>query len=166
MSDEPNQQLSEADARLEREIRRDRKFSLSEAIGRLAGPGIMKGASPVARREQAAAEIEYYLRAHLSDSAGVLRVPLLRRVAGSDLLLNNLNQPLVVLAACVQRILDSEYHLKELVREADVEWGTVFCERPHFDAEGCPPQPDDPYTFDSVRAALSELLKKLAPGEP
>jgi len=34
---------------LEREIRQGRKFSLEEAIGRLAGPGAMKGESPIAR---------------------------------------------------------------------------------------------------------------------
>ena len=47
MSEDPKRRHSEADIELEREIRRDRKFALSEAIGRSAGPGAMKGASPV-----------------------------------------------------------------------------------------------------------------------
>jgi hypothetical protein len=34
---------TEADANLQREIRAGRKFTLSEAIGRSAGPGMMKG---------------------------------------------------------------------------------------------------------------------------
>jgi hypothetical protein len=49
---------SEADAALEREILKERKFTLAEAIGRLAGPGAMKGESPVPRMRQAEIEIE------------------------------------------------------------------------------------------------------------
>ena len=45
---------SEADAELEREIRKGRKVTLAEAIGWMAGPGAMKGVSPVARQQQAA----------------------------------------------------------------------------------------------------------------
>src|SRR5262249_36911353 len=81
MSDDQPRQQSEADAQLQREIRAERKFSLSEAIGRLAGPGAMKGASPVDRRQQAAAEIEEYLGGHMADSAGILHGVLLRQVA-------------------------------------------------------------------------------------
>jgi hypothetical protein len=61
MSDNQDRQGSEADAELEREIRKERKFTLAEAIGRLAGPGAMKGESPVARMQQAEIEIEYWL---------------------------------------------------------------------------------------------------------
>ena len=50
MSDNKDTQRSEADAELEREIRKGRKFSLDEAIGRMAGPGAMKGVSPVTRQ--------------------------------------------------------------------------------------------------------------------
>jgi len=39
MSSNQNTQRSETDAELEREIREGRKFTLAEAIGRLAGPG-------------------------------------------------------------------------------------------------------------------------------
>ena len=70
----------------------------------------------------------------------------------------------MVLADSVQHILGSEYLLKELVRQADVEWGRVFGERPHFEQEGRPPDPDDPYTAESVRTALSQLLGKLNAG--
>ena len=147
---------------LEQEIRRGRKFTLSEAIGRLAGPGMMKGVSPVSRRTQAEVEIENYLNRHLTDVPGGLRTVVLRRVKQSDLLLNNYDQPLVVLAGCIQRALDSDYLLKELVREADIEWGHVFGERPHFEREGCSPDPDDPYTLESVCAALLLLIKKLS----
>jgi hypothetical protein len=165
MSDDQNTQRSDADAELEREIRKGRKFNLTEAIGRLAGPGAMKGESPIARLQQAGFEIETWLRRHLADAGGALQVVLLRNVKESELLLNNHDQPLIVLASYCQRILGSHYLLEEFVRDTDVEWGRVFGERPYFEKEGSPADPDDPYTIDSVRNTLSGLLKKLALGE-
>ena len=165
MSDNKDEQRSEADAELEREIRKGRKFTLAEALGRMAGPGAMKGVSPVARKEQAAVEIENWLRHFMSAGNGELQVVLLRRVKESELLLKGFDQPLVVLAAFCQKVLDSDYLLKELVRDADVEWGRVQSERPYFDKEGSAPRPDDPYTFDSVRKTLAGLIEQLAASE-
>ena len=165
MSNNQDTQRSEADAELEREIRKGRKFTLAEAVGRLAGPGAMKGESPIARMQQAGVEIETWLRHHLADAGGALQVVLLRHVKESELLLNNLDQPLIVLGGYCQRILSSDYLLEELVRRADTEWGRVFGERPHFDKKGAPPDPDDPYTIDSVRKTLSGLLEELALSE-
>ena len=59
--------------------------------------------------------------------AGVLH----RQLNGSELLLNNLDQPLLALAAYCQQVLAPNYHLVELVREADLEWGRRMDERPH-----------------------------------
>jgi hypothetical protein len=165
MSDDKDTPRPEADAELEREIRGECKFTLAEAIGRLAGPGALKGESPVARMQQAEAEIESWLRSHLADPGGALRVVLYRRLKESDLLLTDFDRPLVVLAGGCRRVLDSDYLLRELVREADVEWGRVMGERPFFDKEGAPSHPDDPYTVESVRVALSGLLERLASGE-
>ena len=102
MSNNQDTQRSEADAELEREIRKGRKFTLAEAIGRLAGPGAMKGESPIARMQQAQIEIEFWLRSHLADAGGALQIVLDRHVKGSELLLNNFDQPLVVLASYCQ----------------------------------------------------------------
>lgn len=162
MSDHQDTQRSEADAELEREIREGRKFTLEEAIGRLAGPGAMKGESPVARMQQAEIEIGSWLRSHLADHGGSLETVLHRRVKGSELLLNNFEQPLVVLASYCQQVLNSDYLLKEVVRDADVEWGRLMGERPYFEKEGTPHNPEDPYTTESVRCALSDLLAQLA----
>jgi hypothetical protein len=161
MSEKRDKQLSEADAELEREIRKGRKFTLEEAIGRLAGPGAMKGESPVARMQQAAIEIESWLRSHLADAGGALAVVLHRNVKASELLLNDFDQPLVVLAGYCQRVLGSDCILEELVRDADVEWGRVMGERPYFEKKGSPGHPADPYTIKSVRKTLSELLTQL-----
>ena len=165
MSENKDTQRSEADAELEREVRKGRKFTLAEAIGRMAGPGAMKGASPVTRKQQAEAEIEDWLRRHLPAGDGELQVVLLRRVKGSELLLNNFDQPLVVLAAFCRQVLDSDSLLRELVREADVEWGRVQGERPHFEREGSLPDPEDPYTCESVRKALAGLVEQLGVGD-
>jgi len=55
--------------------------------------------------------------------------------------------------------------LKELVRQADVEWGATMGERPYFEKEGCSRHSNDPYTVESVRIALSDLVQQLAAGE-
>jgi hypothetical protein len=164
MGDKPDKRRSKADVELEREIREGRKFTLEEAIGRLAGPGAMKGESPVARLQQAAIEIESWLRSHLADGGGALALVVSRQIKGSELLLNNFDQPLIVLASCCKRALDSDYFLQELVREADLEWGRMMGERPYFEKAGAPSHPDDPYTVASVRSALSGILEQLAAG--
>jgi hypothetical protein len=161
MSENRTDHKSEADAELEREIRKDRKFSIAEAIGRLAGPGMMKGVSPVARRVQAEVEIEEYITHHLSDAGGVLPTVLIRQVKACDEFLNDFDQPLIVVMKYVRKLLDSEYLLKELVRQADFEWSQVFGERPYFEKAGCPPNPNDPYTFDSARTRLSNFVEIL-----
>ena len=164
MSENPDKPRSEADAQLEREIRAERKFTLGEAIGRLAGPGSMKGASPVTRKQQAEQVIETWLEQHLADAGGALLAVLLRRISASELLLKDFDQPLAVLSTCCQKVVDSEYLLKDVVRDADAEWGRAFDERPHFDKEGSSPHPDDPYTLESVRTLLSGLITQLAAG--
>ena len=166
MSDDKQpKQRSEADAELEREIREDRKFTLEEAIMRLAGPGMMKGESPVSRKEQSEAKIESYVRHHLLDAGGALPLVLVRHVNNSELFLTNFEQPFVVLASYIQQVLDSDYLLAELVRAADAEWGRLLGERPFFEREGSLPHPDDPYTVESVRITLTQLLEKLTAGD-
>lgn len=165
MSTDPAERRSDADAELEREIRAERKFTLAEAIARMAGPGITKGVSLVSRKQQAESEIQVYLERHLTDTTGTLPGVLFRQVRNSALLLENPEHPLVVLSDYVRGVLGSEYLLKELVREADVEWGRALGERPYFQNEGSPPHPDDPYTAESVRISLSRLLEKLNAGD-
>jgi len=146
---------------LEQEIRQRRAFTATEAIARLAGPGAMKGASPVSRVQQAEIDIDSWLKSHLADPAGAFRIVLNRRIKGSALLLENLDRPLAALAGHCREICGSDYLLKELVREADVEWGRAMGERPHFEKEGSGQHPDDPYTIESVRAALRDALGQL-----
>jgi hypothetical protein len=164
MSENPEKDSTDRDKETEREIRLNRKFSLSDAIGQMGGGGFMKGGSPVSRKRQAELEIEEYLRRHLVDSGGVLRSVLLRQLADS-LLKSDYSRPLAALAEYLPRVLTSKHFLEELVREADAEWGRVHDERPHFQEPARPPHPDDPYTIDSVRLTLIQLRERLA-GEP
>jgi hypothetical protein len=146
---------------LRQEILEVRKFTLAEAIGRLAGPGAMKGVSPATGKQQAEAQIEIFLERHLSCPAGALTSVLLRQVKESDILLNNIDQPFVALTKFVQRVLDSDHLLQELVRQADCEWGLSYGERPYFEKSGAQPHEDDPYTLASVRNTLFQLVEKL-----
>jgi hypothetical protein len=161
MGDDPEKSAN-PDAELVRQIREGRKFTLADAIGRLAGPEAMKGVSPATGKQQAEAQIEKFLERHLSCPAGALSAVLLRQVKESDILLNNLDQPLVALAGQVQRVLDSDYLLQELVRQADCEWGRLYGERPHFETPGSQPHEDDPYTAASVRSSLCQLIEQLS----
>jgi len=150
------------DADIEREVRSGRKFSLAEAIGRLGGGGLLKGASPVTRKRQAELEIEGYFDRHLIDSERALKIVLLRRVRDSELLFKmGYDQPLTALALFCGRILDSEERLRDFVRDVDAEWGRINRERPHFQKGDRPPHPEDPYTFSSVRTKLTGLVAKL-----
>ena len=156
MSDNRHKKRSAVEGELEREIRQGRKFTAKEAMGRMLGPGAMKGGSAVPRVQEAETGIGTWLRNNLTDSTGALQTLLHRQLKGSEFLLNNLDQPLLALANYCQHALASDYHLEELVREADVEWGRRMDERPHFNREGSPPHSDDPYTNDSVRRAKNE----------
>jgi hypothetical protein len=161
MSEKPDTNSAHRNEEIEREMRSNRKFSLSEAIGRIAGGDFMKGGSPVTRKRQAELEIDDYLRRHLVDSGGVLRSVLFRHL-GESLLNGDYDQPLAALAEYVRRILTSEQLLEQFVRDADAEWGRVQSERPYFQMPGRPPHRDDPYTIDSVRLALFQLRERLA----
>jgi hypothetical protein len=125
----------------------------------------MKGASPVSPVQQAETEIGNWLGNNLEDACGALRVVLHRQLKGSEQLLENLDQPLVALAAYCQRVIGAENLLKEIVRQADVEWGWSMDERPHFERDGAASNPDDPYTIANVRQSLVDALQKLT-GEP
>jgi hypothetical protein len=150
------------ESEIEREIRLGRKFNPQDALAKMAGPGAMKGASPVSPVRQAEVEIGAWLKDHVTDTAGALQLLLHRHVKGSPLLLENIERPLIALRGLCQEILDSDYRLAELVREADFEWGQANDERPYFDRAGPPPHPDDPYTLDAVRKALAEIVSQLA----
>ncbi|MCA9260095.1 MAG: hypothetical protein KDA61_12875 [Planctomycetales bacterium] len=158
----PNDE-SPSDDDLEREILEHSKFSLVDAIGRLGGGDLMKGASPVTPRRQAELVVDDYLEKHLRDIDGSLAAVLLRRVIASQLLLEReYERPLAALGTYCRNLLEAPGMLFDFVREVDAEWGRMYRERPRFDAPGRPPADDDPYTTASVERRLGELLAVLA----
>jgi hypothetical protein len=149
------------DPDIEREIRESRKFTPQEAMARMAGPGAMKGASPVSPAQQAEIEVGTWLRSNVPDPGGALSAVLHRNLRGSRLLLDNVDRPLLAVAEYCRHLQSSDQLIEEVVREADVEWGRAMDERPHFQREGALAHPDDPYTLESVRAALTEVATRL-----
>jgi hypothetical protein len=163
MTDDRDQLPSEVNSDVEREIREGRKFTPEEVLARMAGPGAMKGASPVSPVLQAETEIGNWLRSNLPDTSGALQMLLQRNLKGSALLLDNVDRPLAALAGYCKQVLASDSLLTELVRQADVEWGRRMDERPYFERAGAPAHPEDPYTVASVRRMLTEALTRLSP---
>jgi hypothetical protein len=160
MSEKDPERPQPTDEEIEREIRSGRRFSISEAIGRSAGD-LLKGASPVTRKQQAEFAVEEYLERHLSDPEGALAIVLLRNVTTSSTLLESYDEPLAALSRVVEALLESEERLERFVKRVDGEWGRIYSERPHFEQQGQPPDANDPYTRGSVRAALSALAESL-----
>jgi len=155
---------ADAEAEIEREIRQGRKLNARDLMAHIAGPGSMKGGSPISPVKEAETELGVWLGANLPDPEGALRAVLLRSLKGSARLLDNLDRPLVALAEHCRALLGSEALLRDAVNEADVEWARAMEERPFFERDGAPPHPDDPYTVDGVRRALAQALEALDAG--
>jgi hypothetical protein len=160
MSDTKHTPPAADDAAVEREVQLGRKFSLSEALGQMGGQGLLKGESPIAPLHQTEAAIATYLRAHLTDAGGVLAEVVLRSMRTSDVLLQHVHEPMVVLVSYVNHVLQSAMLLQDLVREADAAWGRAYDERPYFERAGQPSPPEDPYTLASVHDALRQLVER------
>ena len=145
----------------ESRIRRDRKFTLAEAVGREAA-GSLSGASPVARAEQVLLEIDHILDSRLRDPTGSLARTILARLKNDlPLLARHFDRPTGALNEFLTVTVGSDSLLTSLVRDADTRWGREYGERPHFETGGRPPHPDDPYTIKGVGALLEDLLENL-----
>ncbi len=149
----------------EQEILRGRRSEPSDALAREAGD-MLKGASPVAAHDQTIFAVKELLRASLPDDDGSLRHTILARLeADYPLVASYFGAPEKLLLAWTDRVLATGSQLAELVRETDARWGREYAERPHFERSGEAPNPDDPYTENSVRMALEHLRRALqAPG--
>jgi hypothetical protein len=146
---------------MEREIRRQRKFSLAEAVAR-EGAGALKGASPIARSRQVLLEVGHFLENHLTDDDGSLRRTLLAHLElDAPLVARHFDRPVGALEEYLTAALEQPSRLEVLVRDADVRWGREYQEKPHFESGQDPPHPDDPYTVAGVRRSCTDLLAKL-----
>ena len=148
-----------ADELVEREIRQGRPFTPQDALARLAGPGSMKGGSPLSPQQQAENAVAAWLAANLADPHGALRTVLYRHIRSSRLLLEGADDPLAAAGDSIRHLLASVHGLSDIVREADAEWGRTMDERPRFNRPGITPDVDDPYTVESVRRLLEDALR-------
>ncbi len=104
---------------LETEIRKDRKFSLAEAVGRAAG-GSLKGASPVAPARQLLLQIEEILDRRLPDGEGSLSRTIMAKFEDNPpLLARHFGDPVGALAKFLDFVLQNPASLDDLVRQAD-----------------------------------------------
>lgn len=146
----------------EQEIQRGRKFSLTEAIGRQAA-GALKGGSPVAASDQLLMEIEHLLEAGLFDTEGsLIRVIMARLKTNPALLSRHHGEAASAIREFFEDILSSTEALDNLVRQADARWGRDYQERPMFNSPDRCPDPDDPYTPESVQNGIEVFLANLA----
>ena len=148
--------------KIEKEIRDQQNFSVSGAIGRAGGGGMLKGASPIPKNRQASNEMIELIRQHCPDPSGALKSVLSRRIKNSGPLLEkHLDNPNAALVETIQTLLGTDSLLHEFVRQVDMRWGELYQERPHFQQPGQIPHPDDEYTHDSVRKDLATLLHRI-----
>jgi len=154
------QDRDEADG-IRQDILQGRKFSLAEAIGREGGT-FFKGESLIPKLLQAKAEINLFIDRHLTDPSGALKAVLQSLVASDEAYVSrHLESPLEALHEFLERLVRNPQVLYELVRQVDVKWGQLSGERP-FQRPGEPPNPDDPYTHESVQQHLVRLLDALS----
>lgn len=157
----PAEHSPSSDQSLQREIRAGRKFSIAEVIGREGGD-FLKGVSPVPPLVQARLTLQAFIDQHLQDSAGALQPSLQAWVKAEDAVIcRHLDNPLVALLQILEHILSCPDQLHELVRRADVCWGQMYDERPHFQQPGQLPHPEDEYTHESVRSQLRSLALRV-----
>jgi hypothetical protein len=155
------QDRDEADD-IRQDILQGRKFSLAEAIGREGG-SFFKGESLIPKLLQAKAEINLFIDRHLTDPSGALKAVLQSLIASDEAYVSrHLDSALEALHEFLERLVRNPQVLYELVRRVDVKWGQLSGERPYFQRPGEAPHPEDPYTHESVRQQLVELLDSLS----
>lgn len=158
---EKNRKQKEQDELIQREILRERKFSIAEAIGREGGTFI-KGESPMPRLDQVISKITVFIRNNLDDPSRVLMTVLQRTVKNDRIsIAESIETPMLYLQSLIKRYLYNPHQLDELAREVDFTWGQINNEKPHFQQPGEPAHPDDEYSHEIVEKMLSDLLGKI-----
>ena len=146
---------------LQRDIRAERKFSLSEAIGREGGSFLKGSQAMVPRPLRALAVINGFIEGHLEDANGALQ-PCLKRWIKTDVRVGKyLDEPLLALRSLITEILQQPQVLYEFARQVAVEWGEMNGERPYFQKPGAEPHPEVAYSHERIQTMLTALLGQL-----
>jgi hypothetical protein len=156
-----NRKQKEQDELIQREILRERKFSIAEAIGREGG-SFIKGHSPIPRLDQVISLLTIFIQNNLKDSSRVLMSVLQTTVKNDRTrVAESIEEPMVYLHGLIKSYVDNHEMLYELAREVDFKWGQINDEKPHFQKPGEEPHPDDEYSHEIVEGMLKGLLKKI-----
>jgi hypothetical protein len=148
--------------KIEAELHKQQKFSMAGAIGQAGGGGMLKGASPIPRLDQARNHLIEIVKQQCPDPSGALKSIICRRIKSSTSILEkHLDDPKAGLVEILQALLASDGVLYEFVRQVDMRWGEMYQERPHFQQPGQTPHQDDEYTHASVKADLTTLLQRV-----
>ncbi len=154
-------QEEDKDAELLRDALRGRTFSLADLIAKEGGD-FLKGESPVPKLLQAKTKLKLWIKQNVVDSMGALKATLEDLVDENELLVSqHLDNPFVVLIEILENLLANPNRIYEFVRQVDMKWGQMYGERPHFQAIGQPPHPDDEYTHECVEKKLGKILTDL-----
>lgn len=154
-------QEEDKDAELLRDALRGRTFSLADLIAKEGGD-FLKGESPVPKLLQAKTKLKLWIKQNVVDSMGALKATLEYFVDENELLVSqHLDNPFVVLIEILENLLANPNRIYEFVRQVDMKWGQMYGERPHFQAIGQPPHPDDEYTHECVEKKLDKILTDL-----
>jgi hypothetical protein len=156
-----NRKQKEQDELIQREILRERKFSIAEAIGREGG-SFIKGHSPIPRLDQVISLLTIFIQNNLKDSSRVLMSVLQTTVKNDRTkVAESIEEPMVYLHGLIKSYVDNREMLYELAREVDFKWGQINDEKPHFQKPGEEPHPDDEYSHEIVEGMLKGLLKNI-----
>jgi hypothetical protein len=159
--DRDKDESREQDRAIEREARAGRRNEPWRGIAGRDGGDHLRGASPTPLLRRAELELEQWLREQLPSPDQALATVLLRHLtARPDRTADGLGHPARTVAATLPELLDSRPRLTDFVREVDMTWGQLNDERPYFERPDRPPDPDDPYTLESVTASLERLLAR------
>jgi len=155
-----DKQKRERENNIQKEILSEQRYSLASAIAREGG-NFLKGESPVPKLVQVTTEINIFIDHNLPDSSGALQAVLKRWIKSDSVVSQHLESPLTGLAKIIDKILKNQELFYEMVRQADLQWGQMYKERPYFQKPGQAPHPDDEYSHESVREKLSHLRQQL-----
>ncbi|MBR8832037.1 MAG: hypothetical protein N5P05_000679 [Chroococcopsis gigantea SAG 12.99] len=149
------------DTELLEDVLRGRTFTIADLIAKEGGD-FLKGESPVPRLLQAKIELKMWIKQHVNDSTGALKISLQDLVEENELIVSqHLENPFTALIKILENLIANRNVFYEFVKRVDMKWGQIYGERPHFQAIGQPPHPDDEYTHECVQEKLVKILATL-----
>ena len=159
--DEKQKEQDEQDELIRREILRERKFSIAEAIGREGG-NFIKGHSPIPRLDQVISLLTVFIANNINDPSRVLMTVLQVNVKNDRIkIAESIEAPLKYLHSLIQSYVNNPHLLYELKREVAFTCGKMNDEKPCFQKPGEPPHSDDEYSHEIVKEKLAGLLAKI-----